>query len=65
MPADESPQKGILLRLFAIAVLLVGGLDMMLSWRRGLEAGGFYVAIFATGIVLFAVSWVLQSGKEE
>lgn len=51
----------IMVRLFAVSVLLVGGLDMMLSWRRGLEANWFFVALFMTGGVLYAVSKIMRS----
>ena len=55
----------IMVRLFAVSVLLVGSLDMMLSWRRGLEANWFFVALLLVGMVLYAVSWIMQSGRSK
>ena len=51
----------IMIRLFAVSVLLVGGLDMMLAWRRGLEASWFFVSLLLAGGVLYAVSKIMQS----
>lgn len=58
---DRPAPLSIMLRLFAVSVLLVGGLDMMLAWRRGLEASWFFVALLLAGIVLYAASWIMQS----
>ena len=61
---DDAPPVGTGVRLIAVALILVGALDMMLSWRGSLDFGRFPVVIFATGIVLYGVASIIRHRAE-
>lgn len=60
-PDQAPPPRGLAVRLMAVALILVGTFDMMLSWRGSLQIDGFYVILFTSGVVLYAIGSVLKS----
>ena len=51
---DGEPRKGAVIKLFGVALVLIGTLDSMLFWRAGMPFGGVYVLLIVAGIILFA-----------
>lgn len=64
IPDDNTPPVGTGVRLIAVVLILVGALNMMLSWRGSLDFGSFPVVIFASGIVLYAVGSIMRHRAE-
>ncbi len=53
---DRGPvRKGSIIRLFGVVLILIGGMDSMLSWRGGFAVGNFYIALIAAGVVVYAL----------
>ena len=50
-----SIRKGSIIKLFGVVLILIGGMDSMLSWRGGFPVGNFYVGLIAAGIVIYAL----------
>jgi hypothetical protein len=48
-------RKGAILRLFGVILIILGGLDSMLSWRGGFAVSSFYVLLIGLGIFLFVL----------
>jgi len=57
--------KGVLTRIFGVVLIILGSLDMMLSWRGGMEVHTFFIGIFVTGIVLFAIGAVMGASRRQ
>ncbi|NQU56999.1 MAG: hypothetical protein HQ513_07175 [Rhodospirillales bacterium] len=58
----ENP-KGVVTKIFGVVLIILGSLDMMLSWRGGMEVNPFHVGIFMGGIVLFALGAALGGSR--
>ena len=50
----ETVRKGSITKLFGVVLILIGGMDSMLSWRGGFAVGNFYIALIAAGIAIYA-----------
>lgn len=57
---DDDPVSGVGVRLFAVALIIVGALDLMLSWRGSLNFGSLPVIIFTAGIALYGVGSIMK-----
>ena len=60
----ESP-KGVVTKIFGVVLIILGSLDMMLSWRGGMEVNPFHIGIFASGIVLFALGAAMGASRRQ
>ncbi len=58
---EIAPRKGAAIKLFGVAFIFVGMLDIMLSWRGGFRMDGTYALLIAFGFFLFALG-VIRSG---
>jgi hypothetical protein len=59
---ETAPRKGAAIKLFGVALIFVGVLDTMLSWRGGFRMDGTYALLIAFGFFLYALG-VIRSGS--
>ena len=57
-PDHDSPRKGSIIKLFGVVLIFLGAMDSMLSWRGGFAVAGFYIALIAAGVVVYALGAV-------
>lgn len=57
---DNAPVSGVGVRLFAVALIIVGALDLMLSWRGSLNFGSLPVIFFTAGIAIYGVGSIMK-----
>ncbi len=57
---DHQPQpvKGVIPRLIGVALIFIGLLDFMLSWRAGNAIENFYVFLVVAGVIFFIAGTV-------
>jgi len=60
----ENP-KGVVTRIFGVVLIILGSLDMMLSWRGGMEVNAFHAGIFMVGIILFALGAAMGASRRQ
>ena len=60
--AESAPRKGAAIKLFGVALIFVGVLDSMLSWRGGFRVEGAYALLIAFGFFLYALG-AIRSGS--
>ena len=64
MPEETAgANKGAIIKLFGVVLIILGALDSMLFWRAGLAIGDGVVAIFAAGAFLYLTGAVRQMRK--
>jgi hypothetical protein len=61
MPLPET--RGAVFRIFGAILVILGTLDIMLSWRGGVEVFSFHVLLFATGVVLCVIGAIRRQGQ--
>ena len=68
-PLDKEPKppkKGVKSKIFGVILVILGSLDLMLSWRGGLEISGFYVLLVLSGVAIFCMGAIRGSaGRRE
>lgn len=50
--------KGAIIKIFGVVLIILAVLDSMLAWRGGLSFSGFYVFLFSGGALLYAIGAV-------
>lgn len=55
---DPGAKKGVKTKLFGVLLIILGGLDSMLSWRGGFAPSGIYVFLLAAGVALYGLGSV-------
>ncbi len=45
--------KGAIIKIFGVVLIILGALDSMLFWRAGLAVGDDFVLIIASGVFLY------------
>ncbi len=53
--------RGAILRLFGVILIILGWLNTMLSWRGGFEVASFHAMLLATGIVLCLIGAIRRN----
>ncbi|MBI5328679.1 MAG: hypothetical protein HZB80_10400 [Deltaproteobacteria bacterium] len=48
------PKRAVGLRVFGIILFFLGVINIMFSFKAGIEVQGFYIFLIAAGAVLFA-----------
>jgi hypothetical protein len=61
----ETNPKGVITKIFGVVLIILGSLDMMLSWRGGMEVNPFHIGLFLGGIVLFALGAARASSRRQ
>ncbi|MHA1565910.1 MAG: hypothetical protein ACTSX7_11410 [Alphaproteobacteria bacterium] len=63
-PEDFSgSSRGAVIRIFGVILIILGGLDIMLSWRGGFEILSFHVMLIVTGLVLYVIGAIRRHGR--
>ncbi|MBT3989208.1 MAG: hypothetical protein HOG95_04355 [Rhodospirillaceae bacterium] len=52
------PKRGVIPRLLGAALLFVGALDAMLSWRAGNAIENFYIFLMAAGLIFVVIGLI-------
>ncbi|MDP6875394.1 MAG: hypothetical protein QF521_17870 [Alphaproteobacteria bacterium] len=55
--------RGATIRLFGVILVILGTLDMMLSWRGSFAVEPFHAGIFVTGVVLCLIGAIRRRGR--
>lgn len=55
--------RGAVIRLFGVILVILGTLDMMLSWRGSFAVEPFHAMIFVTGVLLCLIGAVRRQAK--
>ena len=55
LPQDLKPQRGVIPRMFGVALIFIGALDAMLSWRAGNAIEDFYIFLIAAGLFFLVI----------
>ena len=56
-------RKGVTIRLFGAILIILGSLDMMLTWRGGITAEPFHIALLIGGFFLFGVGAAIGASR--
>jgi hypothetical protein len=54
----EINNRGAVIKLFGVLLIILGGLNSMLSWRGGFDVIPFYVILIITGIIFCIIGSV-------
>ncbi len=63
MAANNNTNRGVVTRMFGVALIILGVLDSMLAWRGGLAISDLYVVLVATGIFLYFIGVLQRRSK--
>ncbi|MCP4381036.1 MAG: hypothetical protein GY798_06390 [Hyphomicrobiales bacterium] len=63
--SDIGSSRGAILRLFGVILIILGALDIMLSWRGGFEVFSFHVMLFVTGQVLYVIGAIRRRDRPD
>lgn len=65
MPPQEyvASSRGAVIRIFGVILIILGGLDIMLSWRGGFEILSFHALLMITGLVLYAIGAIRRNSR--
>ncbi|HJN60874.1 MAG TPA: hypothetical protein QF630_07510 [Alphaproteobacteria bacterium] len=58
----ETSNKGTIIKLIGVVIIILGILDGMLSWRAGVALSNLYIYLILGGVLLFCVG-VLRRGS--
>jgi len=63
LPQDLKPQRGVIPRMFGVALIFIGALDAMLSWRAGNAIEDFYIFLIAAGLFFLVIGQVRRKSE--
>jgi hypothetical protein len=52
--------RGAVIKLFGVILIILGGLNSMLAWRGGFEVISFYTILIATGALFCLIGSILH-----
>lgn len=58
----ERGNRGAIIRLFGVILVILGALDIMLSWRGGFEVVPFHAMLIVTGLLLCLIGAIRRQG---
>ncbi len=61
--ADER-NRGAIVKLFGVVLVILGTLNTMLSWRGGLEIVPFHAMLIAGGLLLCLIGSILPGNRK-
>jgi hypothetical protein len=53
----------VAIKLFGVALIFLGVLDSMLSWRGGFQVDGAYALMMAFGVFLYALGAIRDGSR--
>ncbi len=63
---DDTPgagNRGAVIRLFGVILVILGTLDIMLSWRGAFEIVPFHVMLVAAGLLLCLIGTIRRQNR--
>ncbi len=60
---EVTPRRGVIPRMFGVALIFVGALDAMLSWRAGNAIDNFYIFLIATGLFFLVIGQIRSNNR--
>lgn len=60
---ENRPRRGVAIKLFGVALIFLGVLDSMLSWRGGFQVDGAYALMMAFGVFLYALGAIRDGSR--
>jgi hypothetical protein len=65
MPPQDfvASSRGAVIRIFGVILIILGGLDIMLSWRGGFEILSFHAMLMVSGLVLYAIGAIRRRNR--
>ena len=64
VPKHSAPKRGVIPRMFGVALIFVGALDAMLSWRAGNAVENFYIFLIAAGLFFLVIGQVRHQNRQ-
>ena len=61
--SPEPGNRGAIIRLFGVIMIILGWLNTMLSWRDGFEVVPFHALLIVTGLILCLIGAVRRHAK--
>ncbi len=59
---ETTNNRGAVIRLFGVILIILGSLDIMLSWRGGFEIAPFHAGLLAAGVLLCLIGAIRRQG---
>ena len=63
--SEITPRRGVIPRMFGVALLFVGALDAMLSWRAGNAIENFYIFLIAAGLFFLVIGQIRSNSSKD
>ncbi|NKB59814.1 MAG: hypothetical protein GKS00_26150 [Alphaproteobacteria bacterium] len=66
LSGDETPgagNRGAIVRMFGVILVILGTLDIMLSWRGAFEIVPFHVMLIAAGLLLCLIGAIRRQNR--
>ncbi|MBT3917450.1 MAG: hypothetical protein HOF23_13820 [Rhodospirillaceae bacterium] len=62
---DNTPRHGVIPRMFGVALIFIGALDAMLSWRAGNAIENFYIFLIAAGLFFLVIGQIRSNSSKD
>ncbi|MBT5110766.1 MAG: hypothetical protein HOM25_18965 [Rhodospirillaceae bacterium] len=60
---SQGAGRGAVFRIFGVILVILGTLDIMLSWRGAFDVAPFHVMLIATGLLLCAIGAIRRQNQ--
>ncbi len=60
--SGNNTSRGAIIRLFGVILVILGTLDIMLSWRGGFEVAPFHAMLLIGGLLLCLIGAIRRQG---
>jgi len=58
----KNANRGAIIRLFGVILVILGALDIMLSWRGGFAVAPFHAMLLVGGLLLCLIGAIRRQG---
>jgi len=63
MNTNDKSNRGVIMRLLGVILIILGVLDSMLAWRGGFAVSDVYVLLVASGIFIYFIGAIRRGSK--
>ncbi|MDA1099871.1 MAG: hypothetical protein O2967_12890 [Proteobacteria bacterium] len=60
----KNTSRGAIIRLFGVILVILGALDIMLSWRGGFAVAPFHAMLLVGGLLLCLIGAIRRQGAD-